>query len=103
MPQERNCCGAWDEPQGLPGYLSNTITLTYDTPNRLSTKAAPSEAAVSYGYDLAGHVIGVNDTSAAMTMPIASASYTQSAGYDALNSLLAKSKRKPTHAFSGPF
>ena len=63
----------------------DTITFTYDTLNRLSTKAAPSEATVSYGYDLAGHVTAVNDNSAAIPVPAATASFAQSAGYDALN------------------
>jgi YD repeat-containing protein len=32
-----------------------TISFTYDTLNRLSTKAAPSEPTVTYSYDLAGY------------------------------------------------
>jgi YD repeat-containing protein len=57
----------------------------YDTLNRLSTKAAPSEATVTYGYDLAGRLIGASDTSAAITaaaspsgtLSLASMSYDQ--------------------------
>ena len=40
------------------------ITYVHDTLNRLSTKTPPSPAAVvTYGYDLAGHLTGVSDTS----------------------------------------
>ncbi|MGH8296753.1 MAG: hypothetical protein ACRETZ_14845 [Steroidobacteraceae bacterium] len=63
----------------------DTITFTYDTLNRLSTKAAPGEPTVTYAYDLAGHRIGVSDTSAAIAAPAASASYTTTLTYDALN------------------
>jgi YD repeat-containing protein len=44
-----------------------TIAFTYDTLNRLVTKTPPSPApVVSYGYDLAGRLTGVSDTSAAV-------------------------------------
>ena len=43
------------------------ITFTYDTLNRLATKAAPSEPTVTYTYDLAGRLTAASDTSAAMT------------------------------------
>jgi RHS repeat-associated protein len=62
-----------------------TITFSYDTLNRLATKAAPSEATVSYAYDQASHLIGVSDTSAAVTAPAASASYATNVTYDQLN------------------
>ena len=45
----------------------DTITFTYDTLKRLSTKAAPSEPTVTYTYDLAGRLTSASDTSAAMT------------------------------------
>ena len=64
-----------------------TITFTYDTLNRLSTKAAPSEPTVTYSYDLAGRLIGASDTSTAMTA-VASPSgtlATASMSYDQLN------------------
>ena len=63
----------------------DTITLTYDTLNRLSTKSAPSEATVAYAYDQAGRMTGAGDTSATIVSPAASASYTSSYSYDALN------------------
>jgi RHS repeat-associated protein len=44
-----------------------TITFTYDTLNRLSTKAAPLEPAVAYSYDLSSRLIGASDNSAAIT------------------------------------
>ncbi len=62
-----------------------TISFSYDTLNRLSTKAAPSEATVSYGYDLDSHLIGVSDTSAAITTPAVAASYAETLTYDQLN------------------
>lgn len=63
----------------------DTIAFTYDNLNRRITKTAPGEAAVSYGYDLDGHPTSISDTSAAIATPSASASYTQTASYDALN------------------
>lgn len=42
-------------------------TFTYDTLDRLATKAARSELAVAYTYDLAGRLTAASDTSAAMT------------------------------------
>ncbi len=62
-----------------------TIAFTYDTLNRLSTKAPPSEATVTYAYDQTSHLIGVGDNSAAMTPPAASANYSASYAYDQLN------------------
>ncbi|MDB5481565.1 MAG: hypothetical protein JWO83_2618 [Caulobacteraceae bacterium] len=63
----------------------DTITLTYDTLNRPATKAAPSEATVTYAYDLAGRLAGASDTSAAVTKPAAPASYAATYSYDAIN------------------
>jgi len=63
----------------------DTITLTYDTLNRLSTKAAPSEPTVAYAYDLASHLIGVSDNSAAIATPSTAETYTTNYTYDALN------------------
>ena len=65
-----------------------TIAFTYDTLNRLLTKAAPLEPTVSYVYDLASHLIGVSDNSAAIAPPATSASYTTNLTYDQLNRAL---------------
>ena len=46
-----------------------TISFTYDALNRLATKAAPSEPAVAYSYDLTGRPLGFSDNSAAITAP----------------------------------
>jgi RHS repeat-associated protein len=63
-----------------------TLTYTYDTLNRLFTKTPPPPApVVTYAYDLAGHLTGVRDTSAAIAQPSAPASYTATYAYDALN------------------
>jgi YD repeat-containing protein len=63
-----------------------TITFTYDTLNRLSTKTPPSPApVVSYGYDLNGRPTSVSDTSAVMTVPSGPATFGASYAYDALN------------------
>ncbi len=62
-----------------------TITLTYDTLNRPSTKVAPGEATVTFTYYLNGHVTNVSDTSAAITITPVSASYTANSTYDPLN------------------
>jgi RHS repeat-associated protein len=59
--------------------------FTYDTLNRLSTKAPPAEATVTYAYDQASHLISVSDTSASITAPAASASYSENLAYDQLN------------------
>ena len=40
----------------------DTITFTYDTLNRLATKAAPSEPTVTYTYDLVGRLTSASDT-----------------------------------------
>jgi YD repeat-containing protein len=69
----------------------DTLTFTYDTLNRLGTKAAPGEATVTYGYDLAGHPTGISDSSAAITIPAAPASYATNSTYDAMNRPLAVS------------
>jgi len=47
----------------------DVISFTYDTLNRRSTKAAPSEPTVTYSYDLAGRVTGVSDDGAAIAFP----------------------------------
>ncbi len=63
-----------------------TIVSTYDTLNRLASKAAPSpETPVTYAYDQASHLIGVSDTSAAIAAPASPASYTENFAYDQLN------------------
>jgi len=46
-----------------------SIAFTYDTLNRLKTKAPPSQPVVTYAYDLKGQLIGTSDTSAAITAP----------------------------------
>jgi RHS repeat-associated protein len=67
-----------------------TISFTYDTLNRLATKTPPAPApVVSYGYDLAGHLTSVSDTSAAIAAAVppsgASIQYATSYSYDATN------------------
>ncbi len=67
-----------------------SIVFAYDTLNRLATKTPPSPAAVvSYGYDLAGRLTSVSDTSAAVTAAVppsgTSVQYATSFGYDAVN------------------
>ncbi|HEU0217900.1 MAG TPA: RHS repeat-associated core domain-containing protein [Stellaceae bacterium] len=69
----------------------DTIAFTWDTLNRLSTKTAPGEATVTYGYDLAGRLTGVSDFSAAIAAPSTTASYTATTSWDALNRPLAVS------------
>ena len=69
----------------------DVISFTYDTLNRRSTKAAPSEPTVTYSYDLAGRVTGVGDDSATVASAVppsgSSVSYTTSYSYDARNQL----------------
>lgn len=65
----------------------DTIGFTYDTLNRLKTKTPPSPApVVTYGYDPAGRLTSVSDTSAPVTA-VASPSgpYVASYSYDAMN------------------
>jgi YD repeat-containing protein len=62
-----------------------TIAFSYDTLNRLATKAPPSEATVTYAYDRASHLIGVSDNSAAIAVPYSSASFAETLAYDQLN------------------
>jgi RHS repeat-associated protein len=69
---------------------NQTIGFAYDTLNRLVTKTPPSPApVVSYRYDLSNRLIGVSDTSAAITPAVppsgTSVQYGTSAAYDALN------------------
>ena len=70
-----------------------TITLTYDTLNRLRSKTPPSPMpAVTYSYDLNGRLLSVSDTSAAIVTPtpngtLSTTTYT----YDALNRLIGSS------------
>jgi YD repeat-containing protein len=74
-----------------------TIGFAYDTLNRVSTKTPPSpEAAVTYAYDLAGHVLGVSDNSAAITTPSTAASFGTSFTYDAGTR---RPRRRPTDGF----
>ncbi len=53
--------------------------------NRLATKAAPGEATVSYGWDLAGRITSVSDFSAAIAAPSTTAGYAATTTYDAMN------------------
>ena len=70
---------------------NGTITFTYDTLNRLTTKTPPSPApVVSYGYDLAGRLTSISDTSAAVNpalppSPGTSVQYATSYAYDSVN------------------
>jgi YD repeat-containing protein len=65
-----------------------TISYTYDTLNRLSTKAAPSEPSVTYSYDLANHPVGFVDNSATMVVPSTVGTIaTLTSTYDSLNNL----------------
>jgi YD repeat-containing protein len=69
---------------------NQTIGFAYDTLNRLITKTPPSPApVVSYRYDLAGRLMGVSDTSAAITAAVPpsgpSVQYATTAAYDVLN------------------
>jgi RHS repeat-associated protein len=69
-----------------------TVAFTYDTLNRLSTKAAPSEPTVTYAYDLAGRPLGFSDNSAGITAPsTAGLISTASFAYDNVNALTASS------------
>ena len=64
-----------------------TISFTYDTLNRLSTKAAPSEPTVTYSYDLASRPLGFSDTSASIVVPSTVGTIaTVTSTYDSLNS-----------------
>jgi YD repeat-containing protein len=67
----------------------DTITYTYDTLNRISTKTPPAPApVVSYAYDLMGRLIGVSDNSTSMVAPVLPYSNplaTAAVSYDALN------------------
>ena len=68
---------------------NQTITYTYDTLNRVSTKVPASQPVVSYAYDLTNRVVGVSDTSSAITAPQppsgSTVSYATNLTYDALN------------------
>jgi YD repeat-containing protein len=69
---------------------NQTIGFAYDTLNRLITKTPPSPApVVSYRYDLAGRLMGVSDTSAAIAGAVPpsgpSVQYATTAAYDVLN------------------
>ncbi|MBX9943888.1 MAG: hypothetical protein K2Y40_07395 [Reyranella sp.] len=65
------------------------IAYAYDGLNRLVTKTPPSPwPVVSYGYDLAGRVTSVSDTSAAIPLiatPGSTTAYTTTTAYDVLN------------------
>ena len=71
----------------------DTITLSYDTLNRLTSKVAPGEVPVTYTYDLNSQLTSASDTSTAITTPAAGTalSFASSLGYDALNRPLAVS------------
>lgn len=64
-----------------------TIGFTYDTLNRPKTKTPPAPApSVTYGYDLAGRLTSVSDTSAAITAAASpSGPYAASYSYDVMN------------------
>jgi RHS repeat-associated protein len=69
---------------------NQTIGFAYDTLNLLITKTPPSPApVVSYRYDLAGRLVGVGDTSAAIPAAVPpsgpSVQYATTAAYDVLN------------------
>ena len=69
---------------------NQTIGFAYDTLNRLIAKTPPSPApVVSYRYELAGRLMGVSDTSAAIAAAVPpsgpSVQYGTAAAYDALN------------------
>jgi YD repeat-containing protein len=69
---------------------NQTISFAYNTLNRLKTKTPPSPApVVTYAYDLAGRLTGVNDTSTAIAAALppsgTSVQYATSIGYDAMN------------------
>ncbi|CAN7548504.1 RHS repeat-associated core domain-containing protein [Bradyrhizobium sp. LjRoot220] len=63
------------------------IAFSYDTLNRLATKTPPAPATVvSYRYDLAGRLISVSDSSAAIAAAVPpSVDYVTNAAYDKLN------------------
>ena len=78
----------------------DAISFAYDTLNRVCTKTYAAAAVacggtsasylVSYGYDLAGRLIAVNDNSAAIARPLppggaGTVQYLQTTSYDALN------------------
>lgn len=65
----------------------DTVGFTYDTLNRLKTKTPPSRApVVTYGYDLAGRLTSVSDTSAAVAAAASpSGPYVASYSYDTMN------------------
>lgn len=64
-----------------------TISFSYDTLNRVKSKTPPAPApVVTYGYDLAGRLTSVSDTSAAITGAASpSGPYVASYSYDAMN------------------
>jgi RHS repeat-associated protein len=66
-----------------------TISLGYDTLNRLVSKIVPAEPQVAYAYDSASHLTGVSDNSAPIAAPSGAASYASTFGYDQLNRPLA--------------
>jgi YD repeat-containing protein len=69
-----------------------TITLTYDSLNRLATKTAPSEPTVTYSYDLAGRPTGFTDNSASIVIPTTTGTIgTLTSTYDSLNHLSSSS------------
>ncbi|MBV9508921.1 MAG: RHS repeat protein, partial [Caulobacteraceae bacterium] len=55
------------------------------------TKTAPSEAAVTYAYDLAGRLTGVTDASSAIHAVSTQGSYAASYSYDAMNRMITAS------------
>jgi RHS repeat-associated protein len=63
------------------------IGFSYDSLNRLITKTPPSGTGptVTYAYDQGSGVVGLSDTSAAITLPAASSTFSQNATFDALN------------------
>jgi hypothetical protein len=65
-----------------------TISFSYDTLNRLSTKAAPSEPTVTASYDLAGRPVGFADNSPSIVAPATTGIIaTLTSNYDSLNNL----------------
>lgn len=64
----------------------DTISFSYDTLNRLTTKTEPSGTpSVTYGYDVVNHLTSVSDTSASIPTVTGSSSLAVTAAYDARN------------------
>ena len=73
----------------MKSRTNQSIGFTYDTLNRLKTKAPVGQPVVTYDYDLDSRLISVSDTGAALVNALppsgGTVSYTTSMRYDALN------------------